>query len=207
MTDGPIDPGTVHADPLDQFRAWFADARDAGVHEPEAMVLSTASPDGVPSARVVLMRGADADGFRFFTNYESRKGRDLAANPRACATFHWHPPGRQVRIEGPVSVVDDAVADAYWQSRPRGSRIGAWASDQSQPVTDRGELDRRRAEAEARFGTTDDGDPIERPPYWGGYLVGIDRIEFWQGQPNRLHDRFEYRADGAGGWEIQRLAP
>ena len=133
--------------------------------------------------------------------------RQLAANPWASLTFGWLELARQVRVEGPVSVVDGAEADAYWASRPRGHQLGAWASDQSRPVADRAELDRRQAEVEARFGPEDGGDPVPRPPHWGGYRIGIERLELWQGQPNRLHDRFEYRADGAGGWTVRRLAP
>lgn len=195
------------ADPIAQFEQWWDEWAATEPYDPAACVLATASPDGQPSARFVLCRGFDADGFVVYTNQASRKGADLAANPKAALTFGWLELSRQVRVEGAVTVVDDATADAYWASRPRGSRIGAWASDQSRPVADRAELDRRQAEAEARFGVTDDGLPIERPPYWGGYRIGIGRIEFWQGQPNRLHDRFEYRPTGDGGWAVARLAP
>jgi pyridoxamine 5'-phosphate oxidase len=194
------------ADPVDQFARWWDAWLDTAPYDPAACVLATADATGAPSARVLLCRGFDADGFVLYTNQHSRKGQELAANPRAALVFAWLELSRQVRVEGLVSVVDAAAADAYWDSRPRGSRIGAWASDQSEVVADRAELDRRRAEMEARFGTTDDGDPIERPPYWGGYRVSIERIEFWQGQPNRLHDRFVYeRADD--GWTITRRSP
>lgn len=194
------------ADPVAQFEAWWDDWLATDPYDPAACVLATADADGRPSARVLLCRGFDHDGFVVYTNQQSRKGRELAANPWASLVFAWLELSRQVRIEGPVTPLDDATVDAYWTSRPRGSRIGAWASNQSEEVADRAELDRRRLEAEARFGVTDDGQPVERPPYWGGYRIGIDRIEFWQGQPNRLHDRFEYRR-GGDGWAIRRLSP
>jgi len=195
------------ADPVAQFERWWDQWAATAPYDPAACVLATASTDGQPSARFVLCREFGPAGFVVYTNQESRKGADLAANPKAALTFGWLELSRQVRVEGPVTVVDDATADAYWSSRPRGSRIGAWASHQSTPVADRAELDRRQAEAEARFGVTDDGDPVERPPYWGGYRIGIERMEFWQGQPNRLHDRFEYRPAPDGAWTITRLAP
>ena len=197
----------LDADPIAQFERWWDEWAATEPYDPAACVLATASPDGQPSARFVLCREVGPEGFVVYTNQQSRKGADLTANPKAAITFGWLELSRQVRIEGPVSVVDDATADAYWNSRPRGSRIGAWASHQSTPVADRAELDRRHAVAEARFGVDDDGHPIERPPYWGGYRMGIERIEFWQGQPNRLHDRFEYRPAGDGAWTITRLAP
>lgn len=199
-------------DPLAQFTRWWDEWLLTDPYDAAACVLATASAEGRPSARYVLCRGFDADGFVVYTNQRSRKAHDLAENPWASLVFGWLELSRQVRIEGPVTVVDDATVDAYWASRPRGSRIGAWASDQSTPVAGRAELEQRRAQAEARFGTTDDGDPVERPAYWGGYRVAMERVEFWQGQPNRLHDRFEYRrieqptSDGSA-WELTRLAP
>lgn len=193
-------------DPIVQFERWWDAWAATDPYDPAACVLATADGDGRPSARFVLCRTFDADGFVLYTNQESRKAFDLDANPRASLVFGWLEVARQVRIEGPVSVVDDATADAYWASRPRGSRIGAWSSNQSEVVSGREELEQRRAEAEARFGVSDDGHPIERPPYWGGYRVGIERIEFWQGQPDRLHDRFEYRRE-RDGWRIDRLSP
>lgn len=199
-------------DPIAQFTRWWDEWLLTDPYDAAACVLATASVDGRPSARYVLCRGFDADGFVVYTNQRSRKARDLADNPWASLVFGWLELSRQVRIEGPVTILDDATVDAYWSSRPRGSRIGAWASDQSEPVASRADLDRRRAEAEARFGATDDGDPVERPPYWGGYRIAVDRLELWQGQPNRLHDRFEYRrptsSSGAStAWELTRLSP
>ncbi len=194
------------ADPIAQFEHWWDEWAATDPYDPAACVLATADPDGQPSARFVLCRGWDADGFVVYTNQQSRKGHDLAVNPRAAIVFGWLELARQVRIEGPVRLVDDAEADAYWASRPRGSQIGAWASAQSEPVADRAALDHQQADAEARFGADAAAGPVPRPPHWGGYRVGIDRIEFWQGQPDRLHDRFEYARAG-DGWTVRRLAP
>lgn len=194
------------ADPVAQFERWWDEWQATDPYDAAACVLATVDPAGQPAARYVLCRGFDADGFVVYTNQASRKARDLEANPRASVLFGWLELARQVRIEGPVSMVDDATADAYWASRPRGSQIGAWASAQSEPVADRAALDAQQEEAEARFGADPDGPPIPRPPHWGGYRVAIDRIEFWQGQPNRLHDRFEYRRSG-DAWTIARLSP
>ncbi|MCU1371283.1 MAG: pdxH [Ilumatobacteraceae bacterium] len=194
------------ADPVEQFDHWWDDWQATDPYDAAACVLATVGADGQPSSRYVLCRGWDAEGFVLYTNQQSRKARDLAADPRASLVFGWLELARQVRIEGPVALVDDATADAYWASRPRGSQIGAWASAQSEPVPDRAALDRQQRAAEERFGIGPDDDPIPRPPHWGGYCVGIDRIEFWQGQPDRLHDRFEYRRTPTG-WTIDRLSP
>ena len=189
-------------DPFAFFEQWFDEARAAGVREPNAMTLATVGADGQPAARIVLLKGQNARGFVFYTNYESRKGDDLAAHPHAALVFWWEPLERQVRIEGTVEKVAAKLSDAYFASRPRGSRLGAWASDQSRVVDDRAELEARLDEVEEEY---DDGH-IPRPPHWGGYRVLPTRFEFWQGRPNRLHDRLEYiPADGA--WTIRRLAP
>lgn len=195
--------------PIAQFERWWDEWLDTDPYDAAACVLATATLKGAPSARFVLCRGVDADGFAFYTNQESRKAEELRSNPHAALTFGWSTLARQVRIEGPVSIVAADAADAYWASRPRGSQIGAWASDQSEVVDGRSDLDRRQAEAEARFGAGDDGDPIPRPPFWGGYRIGVRQAEFWQGQPSRLHDRFRYRCDDhdADRWQIDRLAP
>ena len=189
-------------DPLEQFGRWMADAASAGVYEPNAMILSTVGPDGFPSARAVLLKGYGPEGFTFYTNRRSRKGRELAANPAAALTFLWDFMHRQVRIEGPVVDVPDAEADAYFASRPPGAKIGAAASPQSQVIPDRAWLERRVRELWERY---PDGD-VPRPPHWGGYRVVPEVVEFWQGRENRLHDRFRYRRDGAG-WRVDRLAP
>lgn len=190
----------VAASPFDQFSSWFDEALAAKVPEPNAMTLATVDPKGRPSARIVLVKGADARGFVFYTNYESRKGLDLAGNPSACVLFFWQQLERQIRIEGRVEKAAPAESDAYFHSRPLGSRIGAWASHQSQPVT-REQLEAQEREFEQRY-----GDAPPRPPQWGGYRLVPDRFEFWQGRPSRLHDRLVYELDG-GSWCIVRLAP
>lgn len=198
----PLDVSTVAPDPLDQFRAWFEEARAAGVREPEAMALATADAAGRPSARMVLLRGADARGFVFFTNRASRKGRELEANPRGALLFHWAPLERQVRIEGAVVRVADAESVAYFEARPVGSRASAIASPQSEPVPDRAFLETRVREVLAAH----PHGRLPRPSHWGGYRVEPDAFEFWQAGAHRLHDRVRYRRDEAG-WVRQRLAP
>jgi pyridoxamine 5'-phosphate oxidase len=189
-------------DPIEQFRRWFEDAREAAVIEPEAMVLATADAQGRPSARYVLMRGLDERGFAFFTNYESAKARDLAVNPEVALTFGWLEIHRQVRIAGTAEPLPAAESDAYFNSRPRGARIGAVASPQSSVLAGRDELERLVAEAEERF----PGEQVPRPESWGGYLVRPRAVEFWQGRPNRLHDRLRYSRED-DGWVVERLAP
>jgi pyridoxamine 5'-phosphate oxidase len=193
------DAGT---DPLALFARWFDEAVAGGLDEPNAMTLATATPDGLPSARVVLLKGVDHRGFTFFTNYRSRKGRELEANPNAALCFLWHPFERQVRIEGRVVRISEAESDGYFRSRPVGSRLGAWASEQSAVVTDRGVLERQQAALEAEYASRD----IPRPPHWGGYRLTPTEMEFWQGRPNRLHDRIWF-ARTADGWERNRLSP
>ncbi len=198
----PLDEGDLDPDPFVQFVAWLDGARSAGVHEPEAMALATATPWGVPSARMVLLRGWGPQGFVFFSNYESRKAGELEANPRAALVVHWAAIGRQIRIEGAVARAADAESDAYFATRDRGSQIGAWASAQSRPIPDRATLEREVAELSGRFGEA----AVPRPANWGGYRLTPSAFEFWQHAENRLHDRFLYTpADGA--WRIQRLAP
>ena len=188
-------------DPIAQFRRWYAAAeREAAL--PEAIALATIGEDGLPDARMVLLKGVDDRGFRFFTNRESVKGAQLEAAPGAALIAYWRELDRQVRARGAVERLSDAESDAYFASRPRDSQLGAWASPQSTPLQSRAELDRRLAEAEDRF---DDGE-VERPPHWGGYLLRPLAIEFWQGQVARLHDRFRYSRDGEA-WLIERLAP
>lgn len=192
----------VAPDPIRQFDRWFADAVAAQVLEPNAMTLSTATRDGVPSARIVLLKGVDPHGFVFYTDYRSRKGVELTENPLAALTFLWKEIERQVRITGSVSRVSAEESAAYFRTRPPGSRLGAWASTQSAVIASRTELEERIREVSARF---PDGE-VPLPPHWGGFRVEPDEIEFWQGRPSRLHDRLRY-ARGASGWNIVRLSP
>jgi pyridoxamine 5'-phosphate oxidase len=193
-----LDRDDLVDDPLEQFRRWF-EAAEAAVPAPEKMALATAAADGSPSVRMVLMKQADENGVLFFTHYSSRKGRELAENPRAAVLFYWEPLGRQVRIEGAVQRAPDAESDAYFATRPLGARLSALASPQSRPVASREWLEERVAELK------DDGEPA-RPEWWGGYRLVPDGWEFWQHRDNRLHDRFRYRPEG-DGWAIERLGP
>ena len=202
MRHQPLDEEDLDRDPIRQFRRWFGAAAAAGQPEPEAMALATATPDGEPSVRFVLLRGVDERGFVFYTNGRSRKGRDLAGNPRAALVFRWSTVERQVRVTGPVGPWWPAESDAYFRSRPRGAQLGAWASHQSEPLDRRAVLESHFAEVAARF----EGRDVPRPPWWGGFRVRPAEVEFWQGRANRLHDRLAYRlADGR--WQIQRLSP
>jgi pyridoxamine 5'-phosphate oxidase len=194
----------VAADPLKQFETWMQEALAAKADEPTAMTLSTATTHGRPSARVVLLKAITPEGFVFYTNYESRKGQQLQENPFAALTFFWPALERQVRVEGSVERVSSAVSDAYFHSRPRGSQLGAWSSPQSQPIPDRTLLENLEREYSAKF---QELEVIPRPEHWGGYLVKPERIEFWQGRQNRLHDRLLYEVETNGNWHIQRLAP
>jgi len=189
-------------DPIEKFEQWLADATAAGIHEPTAMTLATAGADGAPSARMVLLKGVDARGFSFFTNYDSDKGRDLAANPRAALVFPWHAQGRQVRVTGPVERVSAEESDAYWASRPPASRLSAWASPQSGAIPSREVLEEKVAELAARW----PGDDVPRPPFWGGFRVVPVTIEFWTHKDDRLHDRERHTRDG-DGWRVECLAP
>ncbi len=196
-----LEESDAHPHPIEQFRGWFDEALAANLHEPNAMTLATARQDK-PSARVVLLKGFDERGFVFYTNYEGRKGRELEENPYCALAFYWGELERQVRVEGRASRVSTEDSDAYFRSRPRGSQLGAWASAQSRPVEDRDALEERLRDLEEEY----EGREVPRPPFWGGYRVEPEAIEFWQGRENRLHDRLLYRRSG-GGWEIKRLSP
>jgi pyridoxamine 5'-phosphate oxidase len=187
------------SDPLEQFRAWFAEA-SAAVEVPEAMALATAASSGAPSVRMVLLKRYDERGLVFYSHYTSRKGRELAANPLAALLFHWSPPGRQVRVEGRVEHVPAAESDAYFSTRPRDAQLGAHASRQSEPLVSREHLELRLAEAEFEG-------PVPRPPTWGGYLLVPEAWEFWQHRASRLHDRFRYKREPSGAWLLDRLFP
>ena len=193
----------VASDPIEQFRSWFDEVLAADLHEPNAMTLATATPEGRPSARVVLLKGFDERGFVFYTSYVGRKSEELETNPNCALVFYWGELERQVRVEGRASRVSEEESDEYFGSRPRGSRLGAWASEQSRPVEGRGALEERLRGLEAEY----EGREVPRPPFWGGYQVEPEVIEFWQGRENRLHDRLVYRRSDNGEWGRERLQP
>jgi pyridoxamine 5'-phosphate oxidase len=201
--DTPLHEEDVDPDPVRQFERWFQEARQAGISQSEAVALATATPDGAPSVRMVLLKHADHAGFVFYSNYESRKGGELAANPRAALLFHWEPLGRQVRIEGPVERTSRQESEAYAHSRSRGSQLSALASPQSQPIPNRAWLEARASELADRY------PPGEEPlgENWGGYRLKPRRFEFWQHRTSRMHDRLLYTPDADGTWRIERLAP
>jgi len=194
--------GDLKEDPIEQFRIWFDEAKASISDRPEAMTLATAGEDGRASARIVLLKDFDARGFVFYTNYNSEKGRELAGNPFAALVFWWPPLDRQVRVQGAVEKVSRAESDAYFATRPRGSQIGAWASEQSSVIAGRGDLEQRAREMEHTYDKVE----IPCPPFWGGYRVAPTHVEFWQGRSDRLHDRFCYHQTG-DNWSIERLSP
>ena len=206
-TRASFDESDAHPDPIAQFRCWFDQAIESQLHEPNAMVLATVNPQGHPDARVVLLKGVDARGFVFFTNYRSAKGKQLDRTPEAALVFLWHELERQVRIEGSVEKISAAESDGYFESRPHGSKLGAWASQQSEVVASRQELETRLAAVRARYGD----ESIPRPEHWGGFRVRPRTLEFWQGRPNRLHDRLRYfrpvHSEASVNWQIERLQP
>ena len=193
----------IDANPIIQFKKWWDETLNSEIIEPNAMTLATASQDGLPSARIVLLKGFGEKGFVFFTNYESYKGQQLAENPKACLVFFWKEIERQVRITGLVSKISGKESDEYFETRPGNSRIGAWASPQSRVIESRDWLDQQFNALVAKM----EGSSIQRPPYWGGYIVNPVMIEFWQGRPGRLHDRIQYSIEEDGSWKIERLAP
>jgi len=204
IDEAELATGVLPRDPFALFDRWFRQARDAGLYLHEAMTLATATADGAPSARQVLLKGHGPDGFVFFTNYESRKAAELELNPRAALLFHWATLHRQIRIEGPVTRTTGPESEAYHASRPRGSRIAAWASRQSAPIDSRADLERHFGLRDAEFR----GKDVPLPPFWGGYRVRPERIEFWQGRANRMHDRLLFRRAVEGeAWELVRLSP
>lgn len=199
----PLDERSVADDPLQQFAAWFRDAEAAAVTEPNAMTLATVGADGRPSARIVLLKGVSDDGFTFFTDHRSRKGRELLQHGAVALVFHWHELARQVRVTGDATRITESESLDYFRTRPVGSQHGAWASEQSSVIADRAEIERKVAEVASRFG--DGGVPL--PPHWGGYIVAPQEIEFWQGRPDRLHDRILYTRTPESGWQHVRLSP
>ncbi len=199
-----LDERTCETNPIVQFERWIKDAQAADLKEPNAMTVSTATRDGRPSGRVLLLKEVSDIGFVFYTNYGSRKGRELETNPFAALTFYWPELERQVRVEGTVRRVPRPQSEAYFRTRPRGSRLGAWASRQSEVVGSREELALKLERVEAEYGGIED---VPAPDYWGGYCVLHDVVEFWQGRPNRMHDRLRYRRKGEDGWLIERLSP
>jgi pyridoxamine 5'-phosphate oxidase len=202
--DRGLTESDLGADPIRAFERWLDDARKAGLHEPNAMVVSTTDASGAPTSRMVLLKTVDPRGFVFYTNLRSAKAADLVARSACSLLFPWHPLERQVRIDGSGDLVDDAEADAYFATRPRGSQLGAWASPQSEPVPSREFLDARYAAEANRFARVD---PVPRPPHWGGFLVRPHRIEFWQGRPGRMHDRVRFNRIDDERWAAERLAP
>ncbi len=199
-----LDEKDVAANPIEQFQKWFEEALNSNVLEPNAMTLATSDAAGNPSARIVLLKGLTDDRFVFFTNYLSRKGEDLAQNPRACLLFFWKELERQVKIEGTVSKIPEAASTEYFQSRPKASQIGAWVSPQSRRVENRRWLEQKYAELDEKYA---DSETLPRPPHWGGFAVKPEKIEFWQGRPSRLHDRILYSLTPENVWKIERLAP
>ena len=197
-----LDEAHVSPDPVAEFDRWFSQAQEAKVLEPNAMALATATRDGTPSVRMVLLKGFDERGFVFFTDYRSRKGAELEGNPRAALAFYWGELERQVRITGTVELTSAQESEEYFRTRPRGSRLGAWVSHQSRVIPSRDLLESRLREVEERFPTED----VPLPPHWGGYRLRPEEVEFWQGREDRLHDRIRYLRDG-GGWKVERLSP
>jgi pyridoxamine 5'-phosphate oxidase len=198
LSEGDVDP-----DPLVEFRSWYRLAVESGVPQPDAMALATSTPDGIPSARMVLLKGVDDGGFVFFTNYESRKAHELSENPRAALILYWSAIRRQVRISGRAERLSQPESEEYFRSRPRGSRLAAWASRQSEVIADRSVLEDEYRRLENEYADAD----VPLPPFWGGYRVTPDVVEFWKGRENRLHDRLRYTRRRDGSWAVERLAP